>query len=147
MGITLVYIDMQENLKSALQKAKYEPSGELKNRIWRKVVKQDRRVTYLKVTAFSVVSLTSLVGLIPMFKILINDFAHSGFYEYLSLAFSNNGLFSSYWKEFVYTLAESLPTMSIVFALGLLFVFLLSLRFVMKQIISNKYIGPSYGVA
>jgi hypothetical protein len=81
-----------------------------------------------------------------MFKILINDFTQSGFYEYLSLAFSTKGLLFSYWKEFAFSLAESLPTMSIVLSLALLFIFFLSLRYVMKQIINNNRIGHAYGV-
>ncbi len=136
---------MEESLKRAFQAAKYEPSNELVLEIWRKITVRNRHITYLKLVSFSSLGLASLIGFIPMFKILANDFTQSGFYEYLSLAFSRGGLFSSFWKEFIFSLAESLPTMSVVFSLILIFVFLLSLRYIIKQIINNKkYIGPSY---
>jgi hypothetical protein len=135
---------MEENLKRALKKAKYEPLAELKDKIWRKIVTRDKRIAYLKLISFSSVGIVSLMGFIPMWKMLANDFTQSGFYEYLSLALSKGGIFSSFWKEFIFTLAESLPTMSIVFSLTLVFIFLLSLRYVVKQIINNRHIGPSY---
>ena len=135
---------MEENLKNSLKKAGYLPETGLANKIWHNIVVRDRRIAYLKLASFSFVGIASLVGLVPMFKILINDFTQSGFYEYLSLAFSSKGLLFSYWKEFAFSLAESLPTMSIVLSLALLFIFFLSLYFIIKQIINNKYIGRSY---
>ena len=137
---------MEENLKNAFKKTTYESPNELKDKIWLLLMKRDKRLAYFKLTSFSLVSLLSLAGFIPMFKILANNFTQSGFYEYLSLAFSRGGLFSSFWKDFIYTLAESLPTMSIVLSLALIFVFLLSLRYAIKQIINNKFIGQSYAV-
>ena len=138
---------MRENLKNIFQSIKYEPNIELKDKIWRSLVLRNRRTTYLKMGFFSFFGIGSLLGLIPILKMLLSDFTQSGFYEYLSLAFSNGGLFSSYWKEFVYSLIESLPTMSIIFSLVLLFIFFLSLHFIIKQIINNNPIGHTYAVA
>lgn len=135
---------MEENLKNSLKKAGYFPETDLANKIWHNILVRDRRIAYLKLASFSFVGIASLVGLVPMFKILANDFTQSGFYEYLSLAFSKGGLFSSFWKEFIFTLAESLPTMSIIFSLTLLFIFFLSLYFIIKQIINNNPIGHTY---
>lgn len=138
---------MEENLKNSLKKAGYLPETDLANKIWHNIVVRDRRIAYLKLASFSFVGVASLVGLVPMFKILINDFTQSGFYEYLSLAFSSGGLFFSYWKEFTLSLLESLPAMGIVFLLTLVFIFFLSLHYVIKQIINNNHIGHTYGVA
>ncbi len=137
---------MEKNFKGALKAIKYEPDFDLKNKIWNHFLLRDKRIAYFKLISFSSISMASLVGFIPMFKIMANDFTQSGFYEYLSLAFSNGGLFSKYSQDFIYSLAESVPTMSIVFSLALIFIFFSSLRYVTKQIINNKYIGPSYGV-
>lgn len=137
---------MEENLKNSLKKAAYLPETGLANKIWHNIIVRDRRIAYFKLVSFSFVGIASLAGLVPMFKILINDFTQSGFYEYLSLAFSTKGFLFSYWKEFAFSLAESLPTMSIVLSLALLFIFFLSLRYVMKQIINNNHIGHIYGV-
>ena len=138
---------MHENIKNALKNIKYDPDHNLKDKIWQKLIIRNKRIAYLKLISFSSISTASLVGFIPMFKILANDFTQSGFYEYLSLTFSKGGLFSKYSQDFLYSLAESLPTMSIVFTLALVFVFFLSLRYVMKQIINNNYMGQYHAIA
>jgi hypothetical protein len=139
---------MEEKLKNVFKQAKYDARVELKEKIWINLMIRNKRITYFKLISFSSVNIISLIGFIPMFKVLANDFAQSGFYEYLSLAFSSNSLFSSSWKDFAYSLAESLPTMNIVFSLTIIFIFFLSLRYAIKQfIINNNYIGPSYEVA
>jgi hypothetical protein len=138
---------MDKKLREVFKKAKYEETGELKNIIWEKITLHDTGIFYTKVVSFSLLSLSSFFAFIPMFKILASDFAKSGFYEYLSLIFSNGGLFSSYWKEFAFSLAESLPTMSILISLTLVFVFFLSLRNVIKQIINNNSMSRTYGIA
>jgi len=129
---------MEESIKKAFKKAKFESNDELKDNIWHSITLREKKIAYFKIFSFASVSLASLVGLVPMFKILINDFTQSGFYEYLSLAFSNGGLFSSYWKEFAFSLLESLPTISIVLLLIPVFIFFLSLRYLMKQIIKGQ---------
>ena len=126
------------NVKNIFKQARYEPSLELKNKIWNKILLRNKRIVYFKLISFSFVGIASLAGFIPMFKILINDFAQSGFYEYFSLAFSNGGIFSVYWKEFAFSLAESLPTMNIALLFILLFIFFLSLHNVIKQIINGQ---------
>ena len=138
---------MEKYIKKAFANVKIKPDFDLKDKIWNHLLLRNKRIAYFKLISFSSISIASILGFIPMFKILASDFAQSGFYEYLSLTFSNGGLFSKYSQDFIYSLAESLPTMSIIFSLTLIFVFFLSLRYVMKQIINNKYIGPSYGVA
>jgi hypothetical protein len=137
---------MEENLKKAFLKAKYELKTDLAPSIWQSLMLRNRRIVRLKLSAFSLAGIASLAGIVPVLKILLNDFSQSGFYEYLSVAFSNNGGIASYWRELSFSLAESLPATSILAVLSLVFVFLLSLRYVLKQIINNKYIGSSYAV-
>ena len=138
---------MEENIKNCFQKAKLESNQELKDKIWQKITLRNKRIVSFKIASFSFLGLISISALVPMFQILVNDFTQSGFYEYLSLAFSSGGMFSTYWKEFAYSIAESLPIMSIVFSLALLFVFFLSLRYVLKQIINNNSISKAYRIA
>ncbi len=135
---------MDNNLKESFIRVKYEPENNLKDKIWQRIVIQNRRILYFKTVSFSILGISSLLALIPVVKILISDFTNSGFYEYLSLAFSKDGLFSSYSKEFIFSLAESLPTISIVASLSLLFLFFLSLKYIARQIINNKYMGQTY---
>ncbi|MFA6353630.1 MAG: hypothetical protein WCW93_01720 [Candidatus Paceibacterota bacterium] len=129
---------MQDRLTKVFQKAKYEENLNLSQNIWLTLVKREKHNTQIKLWLFVLVGITSLVGLVPAFKILGSDLAQSGFYEYLSLAFSDSGLILSAWREFVFSLAESLPVLSIVFTLSLVFIFFLSLKYLMKQIIRNQ---------
>ena len=144
MSRSIVYMQ-EENLKKALQKLEYEPKADLVENIWQRVVAREKRLIRIKLYAFSLVGFLSLAGLVPVFKALFSDFAQSGFYEYFSLLFSSGNNLFSYWKELVSSLAESLPVLNIIFSFSLIFVFLWSLRYVLKQIIiNNKYVGNSY---
>ena len=134
---------MEHKLIKLFQKAKYEPDTNLADDIWHAIVIRDKYMTRLKLWAFAFMGFVSLVGLVPALKVLSNDFTQSGFYEYFSLIFSDGGSMLSYWKEFVFSLAESLPTMSIIFTLSLLFICFLSLRHLMKQVGKGQLINSA----
>ena len=125
---------MESKLTKILNRAKYEPSPELAFSIWQTIIKRERRSTQLKLWSLSSVLFISTVGLIPALEMLLSNLAHSGFYEYFSLIFSDGGSMMTYWKEFSFSLVESLPTLSIVLTLSVLFVCFLSLRYLIKQI-------------
>ena len=135
---------MQDRLTKVFQKAKYEENFNLGQDIWLTLIKREKRHTQIKLWLFVLAGIASLVGLVPAFKILGSDLTQSGFYEYLSLAFSDSGLILSAWKEFMFSLAESLPILSIVFTLSLVFIFFLSLKYAMKQIFRNQLLLPTY---
>lgn len=129
---------MDENIKKAFLKVKYETNDNLAQDIWLKIASHNKRIIRLKLYTFSLLSLVSLIGFFPVFKILLSDFAKSGFYEYLSIAFSSNSTFISYWKELSYSLAESLPVTSMIFSFTLIFIFFISIRYALKQIIKGQ---------
>jgi hypothetical protein len=129
---------MEQKLTKIFQRAKYEPVPNLSISIWRVITKKERKMARLKLWAFILAGVVSLGGLVPALALLTRDFVQSGFYEYFSLIFSDSGSIFSYWKELVFSLAESLPTMSIILSLTLIFIFLLSLKYAMKQIIKNQ---------
>jgi hypothetical protein len=129
---------MQQDLAKILQKAKFKPEENLPEKVWSAVVLYDKKTTRLKLWFFSCVGFLSLVGIIPMFKILLTDFAQSGFYEYLSLAFSSSGSIIKYWGDFTILLAESLPVVSIIASLTLVFIFFISLKYTMREIIKSQ---------
>lgn len=131
---------MQEKLIKVFKKATYEYDINEVNRIWHTIITRDKYNARLKLWAFSFTGLASLAGLTLTFRMLLNDLTQSGFSEYFSLIFSDSGLIISYWKELVFSLAESLPIMSTIFTLSLIFVFLLSLRYMMKQIFKEQLI-------
>ena len=129
---------MNENLKKAFNNIKYQSEQDLSEKVWYSIVKHEKRISHIKLYTFSLFGILSLVGMIPAFKMLFADFSQSGFYEYFSLLFSSNGALVSSWKELAYSLAESLPTISIIFSFSILFIFFLSLRFVLKQIVRSQ---------
>jgi len=138
---------MEKDLKKAFQNMTFEPKESLGDDIWLNIIAREKRSTRVKLYIFSVVSFLSVLGLIPALEALFNQFTQSGFYEYFSLIFSSGSNLFSYWKELVLSLAESLPIMNIIFSFSLVFIFLLSLRYVLKQIINSSYIGKTYAQA
>ena len=137
LSVTYIY-RMQEKLIKIFQKAEYEPESILASTVWSAIIARDRRIIRFKLWIFSFMGFASLVGLVPVFKILLNDLAQSGFYEYFSLIFSDGGSMLAYWKELFLSLAESLPVFSIISTLSLFFIFFLSLKYLTKQIIRNQ---------
>ena len=129
---------MNENLKSCLQQVEYKPDDLLTQKIWENLCTKNKNRALVKLYLFLAAIVISATSFVPVFKMLLSDFAKSGFYEYLSLAFSTNGAITSYWKDFILSLAESLPMMSIIFTLGIVLVFFVSLRYALKQIVQGQ---------
>ena len=129
---------MKTSLKEVCRAAKYDISENEIEEIWHTIVIHEKRVARAELAFFSVLGFISFAGLIPVFKILSINFTQSGFFTYFSLLFSDGGLMAAYWKDFAFLLAESFPVMSIVGLLALVFVFFLSLWYVLKQVNRNK---------
>jgi len=129
---------MEQKLVKVFKKTEYQMNPDLPEKVWQAIVLRDKCINRVKLWAFSAVGVFSIIGLIPVFKMLSNDLAQSGFYEYLSLAFSSNGLILTYWKDFLLLLAESLPIMSIILTLTLIFILFVSLKQTMKQVIKGQ---------
>ena len=113
---------MNTKLKETLCRTKIEADTTLPGQIWQKIITRNKKISLLKIWSFSILAFLSLLGMIPAFIKLTEDFSKSGFYEYLSLLFSSNGNLALYWKELSYSLAESLPVVGIIYALLLVFV-------------------------
>jgi len=135
---------MNKNLREVFSRVNLKPNAGLADNIWNSIVMREKRIAKLKLGLFSLIGMLSLVGAVPVFKTLITDFTQSGFYEYFSLLFSSGSALASSWKELIYSLAESLPIFSIILSFMVVFVFFLSLRYVLQQIIKSNYIGNSY---
>ena len=129
---------MEKELAKAFHKAKYEQNRDLALNIWQNIMKHDKRVLRIKLWVFSSIGLLSFVGIIPAFKMLLADLSQSGLYEYFSLIFSSGNSIFSYWKELILSIAESLPTMSIVLTFSLVFILFLSIKYAVKQIIKGQ---------
>jgi hypothetical protein len=129
---------MHDKLTKIFKNATYQPSPELAFSVLQTITKQEKRATQARLWFLSSLLFVSAVGLIPAFEMLLNNLAQSGFSEYFSLIFSDGGSMLTYWKELSFSLAESLPVMSIILTLSTLFVCFLSLRYLIKQIGKNN---------
>jgi hypothetical protein len=127
-----------DKLKNAFINAKYEPNVNLANNVWQKIIIRNKRIMFIKSSIFSLLGGFSLAGLIPVSRSLVDSFTRSGFYEYLSLLFSNNNGLAYYWKELAYSLAESLPVLNLISVFVLILILFLSLKYLAKQIIKNS---------
>ena len=131
---------MEDKLIKAFQKAKYEPRAELSSEIWHYVAMRNKRTNLIKSGVFAVVGLFSLAGLAPAINMTLQSLAKSGIYEYFSLLFESGSGALSYWREILLSVAESLPVMSLVLTLSLVFIFFLSIRFMMQQLEKSQAI-------
>jgi len=87
-----------------------------------------------KVALFSAGLIFSVLALIPAFKMVWDGVASSGFTQFLSLLFTDSGVVMAYWQSFGLTLLESLPVLSIIIFLAIIFILLESVRFLSKNI-------------
>lgn len=81
----------------------------------------------LKALGLSFVSMCSLFISIPIIFQIITSFTQSGFYNYLSIIFSDSDVAIIYWKEILMSLVESLPIVGIVGLLAVTLVFVWSI--------------------
>lgn len=123
-----MYKSMEQKLRKVFKNAQYYPESSLSEKIFVTIVAKDMRIVRIKMWIYSSLSILSFGALFPSIKMLMADFTQSGFYEYLSFAFSDGGTLVSYWKEFALSLIDSLPVVSVVLCLALIFAFLFSIR-------------------
>ena len=77
---------------------------------------------------FSILIIASVVTLVPVLSSLAREITASGLGQYMSLLGSDGSLLLLSWREFTFSLLESLPSLSIALALVVCAVFLLSLK-------------------
>ena len=75
----------------------------------------------------------SAVLLFPVVSYTLAGFTNSGFYEYLSLIYSDGLAILPYWKEIGLSLAESLPAFEIALLLSVIYALLESIKLAVKN--------------
>lgn len=95
------------------------PPAELENIIFTRIREEARRSARMRFIGTTLLSLGSFISLIPSFMYFMQNIRTSGFYDYLSLFFSDTATLASYWKEFSLSLAESLPFFALTLCLAL----------------------------
>ncbi len=100
-----------------------EPPAGLKTHILERVALVERRSVRNHLILFTTGTLASFVAVIFTAVSLAQSFVQTGFYQYLSLMVSGDGSVLVFWKDAVYSLAESMPvigTVGFLTALGFL---------------------------
>jgi hypothetical protein len=110
------------------------PEG-LSARVMLGIKKEERKIVFKNTVLFSVLFVGSALAFIPVFKILKQDLIQSGFLDFLSLLISDPIAMFNIWKEFMLSLLESLPVVSVMMFITVVLVFLGSLRFVVRDLI------------
>jgi len=119
---------VEQNLQKLFQKSKYIPESRLSGDIWSTIEYKNTRITKIKKFGYLGLSAFSLLGSIFSIKELIGQFTKFGFFDYLSLIFSDSGTLATYWREYILTLVNSLPVLSLILSFFLLFVLFISIQ-------------------
>ncbi len=124
---------MNENLSKLFKQTYNHPESRLSDDIWYAI--QAKQVKNLKMQSliYGITGVLSLGCFVFMIFHLKEQFASSGFFQYTSLIFSDGSLFATYWKEYILSLADSLPFASLGASVFLLLSTLISVRRLFKQ--------------
>ncbi|MDO8600802.1 MAG: hypothetical protein Q7R73_04360 [bacterium] len=106
-----------------------ELPADLFERIIARIHEEERLLSLKKrLILFSTTIFVSVGGFIPVVSILRQEFAQSGFLQFLSLMFSDFGAVMANWQDFGLALLESLPIMGMAAFLLTILVFFWSLK-------------------
>jgi hypothetical protein len=109
---------MEDNYKKLFKSlSEVEPSKELGNRITNFIRTQEKRSAKIKSWIFGSTSAVSFGFSVWAVTILVQSFKSSGFWQYLSLIFSDK-IALTYSNEIVLSLIESLPVFGLIIFLS-----------------------------
>jgi len=91
-----------------------EPPKGLETRVMARISGEEKRLARIKIWAFGGSSIASFGLLLWAVIYLVKSVRESGFWQYFSLVFSENGAIFAYWRELSLSLAESLPIASFI---------------------------------
>ncbi|MCX6787237.1 MAG: hypothetical protein NTY93_01790 [Candidatus Kaiserbacteria bacterium] len=92
-----------------------------------------RRAAHIRIVVFGSVLAVSGGMLIPAVSYALHEFYASGFYDYFSIFFSDSSMAAAYWRELLLSMAETLPSLAILFLLVFMATALWSLRHVLRD--------------
>ena len=132
---------MEQNLQKLFKQSSYTPERRLSGDIWNVIESKSNHIAKFKKYGYVSLSILSLSGSVFSIKSLIEQFTKLGFFDYLSLAFSDSGVIATYWKEYTLTLVNSLPVISLMISLFLLFVLFISIQRISYQFKSRLLVA------
>lgn len=119
---------MEEKLKKVFHSAYNHPKCRLSDDVWFLIKHRDDKRIKNRTILYSIFGILSLFAFAFFVVILVEQFKNSGFFEYLSLLLSDGALLLTYWKEFLFSLIESIPVMNLSLSFLMLFVFFFSIK-------------------
>ncbi len=132
---------MSNNLKKAFKNIVAEQDlAFLTDKVIIRINREQEKRRWLQVVISRAVGSLSFIALFPLIIKIFYQLQTSGFWNYLSLLFTDTGAVAVYWKEFSMSLAESLPILQVTSILVLILTLLVSLRFALRD---YKKIGMS----
>lgn len=115
---------MSEKFKPLWRELNEPTPAHLEAAVLRRLGAAKRRALISRLIGFGAVSLGALGGLIISLNYLLTAISQSGFYEYLSLALTDQTAVLTYWRELGLSLTESLPILAFTSVFALLAVLL-----------------------
>lgn len=104
------------------------PPSFLADSILEKVELFEERRSRIYAITFSLISLISATSLIPLFLLVFQELNSSGFTEFISLTISDTSYAFNNWKVLLLSVTSSLPLFNVTLFIGLMLIFILSLR-------------------
>lgn len=109
-----------------------DPPQRLFSAILVHIAHERQHAARLRLAAFGTVTFVSVLMLIPAVQYAINEFYTSGFYDYASLFL--DGLSRGYWRELLYSLVDSLPSLPLLLLALLGTAFVWSVRYANRNV-------------
>ncbi len=113
----------------------FEPRAELFDLVVAKI-NQERSLSIAKrhVFIYGFGFILALVAVIPAFIWFKSGITNSGFMDFFSLLFSDSSFVVSYWQSFTMSLLESLPILSIIALLSVVWVILETSKLLIRDL-------------
>lgn len=132
MRFFFVYISMRERERE--NDTTIAPSEKLRANILASIGREEYRRARAYLFGSAGVGLFSIFGIVFSAQYLLGEFYQSSFYAYLSLLLSDPRLVLAYRREFILSLAESLPLFGVIVIGATLFSFLSSLKILSENL-------------
>ncbi len=120
---------MHDNYKKLFSSLKsVELPHDLQNKILKNIAIRQKRSVHNRLFLSATTAIMSILGMLLAIQYTIQEFYLSNFNQYLSLVISDSGTIISNWRDFILSLAESIPLIGITISLVTVVILLSSIR-------------------
>ena len=119
---------MEVRISNLLKETKEISSLYIKSYVWDGVESRIQKINRRNALVFSLSSITSIAVLLFVSARAYQDLIASGLPNYFSLLLSDWVTLGTFWKEFLYVILESVPVVSVISMLGIIFITMLSIK-------------------